>query len=129
MSGEPGDFDLQTAWLRRAKGDMRAFAEALAVRLEAALPGVVEIERRRDGLFARTSHVSRIVVRQDGALLSLDLEHGRLRASRAKVVRGVTLSTETIDVPAWLEAVLVGTRRQGEQAGAAHAVLHDFLMS
>jgi hypothetical protein len=129
MSGEPDSFDLAAAWLRKASGDMRAFTEALATRLSSALPDSVDVERRRDGLFSSTSHVTRIVVRLEGSALTLDVEHGHLRARRAKVVRGVTISSEEIAVPVWLDEVVRGTRAHGEAAGAAHGVLHEFLMS
>ena len=129
MGTDVSGFDLAAAWSRRAGTDMRAFAEALAARLESALPGRVSVERRRDGLFSSTSHVSRIAVRFDDALLTLDHERGALRAARAKVVRGVTIGSQDLAVPAWLDEVVRRTRALGEGAGEAHAVLHDFLMS
>lgn len=129
MSTEPASFDIAAAWIRKAGGDMRAFTEALAARLDAALPGRVEIARRRDGLFSKSSHVASIAVRFDSALLTLQFEHGRLRAKRAKVVRGVTISSEEVGVPAWLDEVVRATRASGAEAGGAHAVLHDFLLS
>ena len=53
------DLDLLAASLRADAGDVDAFVEALAVKLEAALPGQVEVERR-GGLLrraqARASH-------------------------------------------------------------------------
>jgi hypothetical protein len=129
MSAGPGDFDLHAAWLRRAKGDMKAFVEALAARLESALPGSVDVERRRDGFFSKTSHVAKITIRFDTSLLTLELDHGRLDPKRAKVVRGVTIGSEAMTVPAWLEEVVRLTRASGETNDAAHGVLHDFLLS
>jgi hypothetical protein len=129
MSAGPGDFDLHAAWLRRAKGDMKAFVEALAARLESALPESVEVERRRDGLFSKTSHVAKIVIHFETSLLTLELDRGRLHAKRAKVVRGVTISSDVVTVPAWLEEVVHHTRASGEDANATHGVLHDFLLS
>ena len=121
-------FDLAAAWSRRAGGDTRAFAEALAARLEPALPGRVAVERRRDGLFSSTSHVSSITVRFDDALLVLKAERGALSAHSAKVVRGVTIGTRDLPVADWLAEVVRRTRLMGEGAGATHAALHDFLM-
>ena len=40
------DLDLLAASLRADAGDLDAFVEALAAKLEAALPGQVEVERR-----------------------------------------------------------------------------------
>ena len=129
MGAEPSGFDLAAAWTRRAGTDMRAFTEALAARLAPALPGRVAVERRRDGLFSSASHVSRIAIRFDDALLTLEHEHGALRARRAKIVRGVSIGSQDLAVPAWLGEVVSRTRALGDSAGEAHAVLHDFLMS
>jgi hypothetical protein len=128
MSAEPSDFDLDAAWLRKAKGDMKAFVEALAARLEAALPGSVDVERRRDGLFSRSSHVTKILLHFETSELTLELDHGRLHAKRAKVVRGVTISSEAVGVTAWLGEVMRNTRSSGQDASAAYGVLHDFLL-
>ena len=129
MVTEPDDFDLSAAWLRRAKGDMGAFLEALAARLDAALPDAVTIERQRDGLFSRTSHVSKIAVRTELRLLTLEYAQGRLHAIRAKIVRGVSIGSEEITVPIWLDEVLRSTRALGADADAAHDALHTFLMA
>lgn len=121
-------FDLAAAWSRRAGGDTRAFAEALAARLEPALPGRVAVERKRDGLFSSTSHVSSITVRFDDALLVLKAERGALSAHQAKVVRGVSIGTRDMPVADWLAEVVRRTRAMGEGAASTHAALHDFLM-
>jgi len=129
MSAESGDFDLAAAWSRRAAADTKAFVSALAARLEPALPGRIEVERRRDGLLSGSSHVVRITIRFDDALLTLVFDHGHLQATRSKVVRGVVIKSEAIPAPAWLDDVVGRTRALGEGEGQAHAVLHDFLMS
>jgi hypothetical protein len=128
MSG-PTEFDLSAAWLRRANGDMKAFVEGLAVRLEGALPGHVEVERKRDGLFSRESHVSAIVVTVEGKQYSLTFDHGRLKARRSKFVRGITIGSAELPIPEWLSTLSADIALIGRQAGDAHAVLHDFLMS
>ncbi|MCE5421103.1 MAG: hypothetical protein JJ713_10090, partial [Acidithiobacillus sp.] len=48
MSG----YEESAAWLRRAQTDLQAFVEALADRLEGDMPGLVEVERKREGLFS-----------------------------------------------------------------------------
>ena len=45
------DIDLVTASLRADTSDLRAFVEALATKLEDAMPGAVTVERRREGMF------------------------------------------------------------------------------
>ena len=44
------DIDLVTASLRADASDLRAFVEALAVKLEEAVPGAVSVDRRREGM-------------------------------------------------------------------------------
>lgn len=99
------------------------------MRLEGAVPGRVRVERRKDGLFSRASHVTRINVEAQQHLYTLALHAGRLTAQRAKVVRGVTLTTEQMDIPNWLTALRGDIQSMAELAGSAQDVLHDFLMS
>ena len=127
MSSQPDDFDLEAAWLRRAQGDLKAFMEALAVRLEGALPQHVTVERIRDGLFSNTTHVARIAVRTDSATYSLSFIKGVIAATKAKVVRGVVISTSAVPVPTWLSEIRAAAGAMAEQAGGAADVLHDFL--
>ena len=60
---DANQIDLQAAWIRRSSADIQAFVEGLAARLEGDLPGQVDVVRKRDGLFAKTSHVQSITVR------------------------------------------------------------------
>ena len=129
MTADAAGFDLSAAYLRKAQGDAHAFMEGLAARLEGALPGRVEVERKRDGFFSRTAHVTALRVTADDAVLTLRLDHGRFAARRAKVVHGVTLSSQDMSVPAWLEALGGEVGRSGADAEATRTVLHDFLMS
>ena len=97
--------------------------------MEGAIPGNVTVERRRDGLFSRSSHVVKVAIDAGPAVYVLHLENNHLAALRAKSVRGVTLKSEPMAVPEWLAALNVEIQRLAEQVDAAHGVLHDFLMS
>jgi hypothetical protein len=108
---------------------MKAFIEGLAVRLEGALPGHVEVERKRDGLFSRESHVLRISVTFETTQYILSFNGGRLVARRSKFVRGISIGSTDMRMPEWLAALSADMTAVGQQAGAAHAVLHEFLMS
>jgi hypothetical protein len=127
MSVADGSFDLNAALLRRSERDMRAFLSALAARLEGALPGRVETERRRDGLFSRTSHVAKIAVRFDGAIFTITFGKNGLAATRAKLVRDVVISTTPLQVPQWLKELQADVAKLAEYAGSAGDVLHGFL--
>ena len=132
MPGLPNgamDLDLNAAWLRKARGDVRPFLAALAVRLGDSLPGCVEVERKRDGFFSSTSHVTRITVRLDPDVFVLEQERGALAARRTKLVRNVALRTDPMDVPAWLAAVTEAVGRAAGDAEAGRTALHDLLLS
>jgi hypothetical protein len=129
LSSIPSDFDLNAAWYRKSQGDLKAFMEAFAVRLEGAMPGRVTVERQKDGLFSKVRHASRITIEARDHLYVLELQKERLSAHRSKSVHGVTLSTEAMDVSAWLNALQGDIQALAEHAGATQSVLHDFLMS
>jgi len=127
MSAQPDEFDLEAAVLRRSQVDLRAFMEALAVRLEGALPQQVSVERRRDGLLSKTSHVAGIEVRTEKAIYTLTLLKGVLTATRAKVVRDVVISTSSVTAAVWLGEVRAEVSSLAQQSGDAADILHDFL--
>jgi hypothetical protein len=127
LNAGPDQFDLDAALLRRSETELRAFIEALAVRLEGALPGRIAIERRKDGVFSKTSHVAKLVLHGDRATYELACERGRLDASKAKLVRGVVISSSPISPQDWLAEVRTEVQALAEKAGAASDLLHDFL--
>lgn len=127
MSPELDPFDLDAAGIRRAQTDLKAFMEALAVRLQGALPERVSVERKRDGLLARTSHVHEIAVRGDGGEYRLRFDKAQLSASRAKAVRGVVIGTTELTVPQWLAEVRAEVATLAGAMGSASDTLHDFL--
>ena len=127
MSSEPDQFDLDGAILRRSETELRAFMEALAVRLEGAMPGRVDVERKRDGLFSQTRHVARVVVRGDRAVYELARGRAGLEATKAKLVRGVSISSSTLAARDWLAEVRAELQALAEEAGSATDALHGFL--
>jgi len=103
---DSGDtFDVYSAWMRRSTGDMRAFLEAMAVRLEQSLPGMVHVQRKRDGLFAKTQHVSTISLQLGTSQFILEKEASGVKTSRTKVVGGIVLKSEELPLADWLSAV------------------------
>ena len=72
----------------------KAFIEALAVRLEQALPDLVEVTRSHS-LFSKISPVKTIRVRFDTVEYCLQNQHG-FSTEKAKVVRGIVLKTDAV---------------------------------
>jgi hypothetical protein len=125
----PSDFDLSAAGFRRSESDLRAFMEAFALRMESALPSHTVVQRKRDGLFSKQSHVASVSIETANHRYVLSFQAGRLAAERSKVVRGVTLKNEPMEVPAWLESLGMDVEALANHSGSAQNVLHDFLMS
>jgi hypothetical protein len=101
---DPPDLDLLAASLRADASDTAAFLEALAARLEAALPGQVEVQRK-GGLFGGGKRVRRIAVRLGDAHYEVEADGGAVVARRRTVVRGIALKSEELGVDAWIEAL------------------------
>jgi hypothetical protein len=127
MSLEPDDFDLNAAWVRRSQGDLKAFMEAFAVRMDGALPGRVEVERRRDGLLSKTSHVVGVTIRCDRFVYQIVNGKAGVTATRAKLVHGVIISSSQMAVPEWLAEVRAEVQTLADHLNSASDGLHDFL--
>jgi hypothetical protein len=118
---DPG-FELVAASLRADATDLSAFVEALAVKLEGALPGGVRVERRGGGLFSREKRVRRISVSFDETRYDLEREDGTLRTSRRNEVRGIVIKSEPLDLDQWIEGLsreLAAQARESERARIA----------
>ncbi len=125
MSGEP-DFDRQAAWLRRFDADTQGQLGALALRLQEALPDRVTVQRSR-GLFAASARVTGVSVELGQNRYLLELSQGRLRASVALVVRGITLNTRSLEPGEWFVRLAEETRAASADAGALSRSLSDFM--
>jgi hypothetical protein len=106
------NIDLVTASLRADAGDLGTFVEALAVKLEGAIPGGVSVERRRDGMFG-PKRVRRIAVDAGDRRLELRAGDGSVQTLSSRLSGGIVLKREELPTDDWLRAL-------GE-ALAAHA--------
>jgi hypothetical protein len=120
VAGAP-DIDALAASLRADASDTAAFLEALATRLEGALPGQVEVERK-GRMFGGAKRVRRIAVRLGDTHYEIDGDGGGLTARRRSVVRGIALKSEELGVDAWiggLSADLLELAQSSERGRAA----------
>ena len=97
------DLDLLAASLRADAGDLSAFVESLAVKLEEAIPNRVRVDRRKSGMFG-PKLVRQIVVDLGDQRLELRVGSG-LETRRAKLSGGIVLKSEQGDTDAWLAAL------------------------
>lgn len=102
---DPG-FDLVAASLRADTTDLVAFVEALATKLEGALPGDVVVERKGGGLLSRGSkHVRRISVGMEEGRYDLEWAGAQLQTSRCSEVRGIVIKSERLSLDEWIDAL------------------------
>ena len=98
------NIDLVTASLRADMSDLRAFVEALAAKLEDAMPGAVTVERRRDGMFG-PKQVRRIALEASGQRLELRADGASIQTRCARLSAGIVLKSEEVPTDEWLRAL------------------------
>jgi hypothetical protein len=99
--------DLAAAETRADRVDTQAMLDALAARLEGALPRMTAVKRRRVGGFrSKRTEVERIDVELGDARFELVAAGDVLRCARNKVVRGITLKHEEVPIDRWIRDLL-----------------------
>ncbi|MHB1571493.1 MAG: hypothetical protein ACYCXW_18935 [Solirubrobacteraceae bacterium] len=98
------NIDLLAASLRADASDLGAFVEALAVKLEEAVPGAVSIERRRDGMFG-PKRVRRILLDAGGRRLELLTDGASVQTLCSRTSGGIVLKREQLGTDDWLRAL------------------------
>ncbi|MGE0049419.1 MAG: hypothetical protein AB7T01_10870 [Acidithiobacillus sp.] len=121
-------FDDSAAWIRRSQTDMKAFLEALAERLEQGMPGFVEVDRKKDGLFSHHQHLEHLLVHAGEFDYHLNFNGTHVETLRARVVRNVVLKREILPLADWLKSLLQDTAAISTEMQAASQTLHDFLL-
>jgi hypothetical protein len=122
------DFDMQAAWLRRFSADAEANLKAFALRLKEAMPNQVDVHESK-GLFAKAGKVTGVTVDLGEQKYKLEYDRGRLAASVAMVVRGITLSTKTMDPSEWFAKLTAETQKASAHAQALSQSLSAFMGS
>jgi hypothetical protein len=123
---DSGDFDIQAAWLRRFRADAESNLRAFALRLKEAMPEQVTI-RQSKGFLSRTARVAGVSVDLGNNQYTLELANGRLKATVAMVVRGITLNTRDLDPGDWFARLSRETRETTAHAKALSQSLDSFM--
>jgi hypothetical protein len=107
-SSDPGQaLDLAAASGRVDRVDTQAMLDALAVRLEEALPRAVTVKRRRVGGFrSKRTEVERIAVELGDQRFELGQAGAGIVCLRSKVVRGITLKREEVPLSQWVSELV-----------------------
>jgi hypothetical protein len=129
MAGEdaPLDIDLLTASLRADAGDLGAFVEALAAKLEDAAPDRVRVDRRRAGMFG-PKLVRRISLEAGDRRLELVSENGAINTSASRVSGGIVLKSDAVAVDAWLTALGEALAAEAQRSQRTRQALQRMLL-
>lgn len=124
--GAAGNFDIEAAWLRRFQSDAESNLRAFALTLREAMSELVTVEERR-GLFERRGRVVGVQIALGEHQYALQLAKGRLQASIAMVVRGITLNTKSVDPAEWFRRLGEETHQASEHAKSLSESITRFM--
>lgn len=126
--GEPLQMEMLAAALRADSTDLKAFMEALAVKLEGSLPNQTKVTRQ-SGLFSRDHPVREISVALGDYQYHISRDRqGPLVTERLKVVRSIVLKTEQIPMDQWIDDLAAALAEEAAHSTQAHMALERFLM-
>jgi hypothetical protein len=120
------DIDLIAASLRADTSDLGTFVEALAAKLEEAVPGAVRVQRRRDGMFG-PKRVNAIAVDAGDQRLELRTQGTRVETRWARLSGGIVLKSETLETDAWLAALSQALADQARSSQTTRQALERLL--
>ncbi len=131
MASEEGaesgiDIDLLAASLRADAGDLGSFVEALAAKLEEAVPGAVRVDRRRSGMFG-PKLVSRIALDAGDQRLELRADGPRIDTRASRVSGGIVIKTEQLDTDRWLRVLGAALAVEAERSLTTRQALERLL--
>jgi hypothetical protein len=123
------DFDLVAASLRADAADSRGLAEALAMRLEGALPSQTRVQRRSRKFLSREKVVRAIEVDAGENRYALHVDHrGGLEATRATAVRGIVLKNDPLPLDEWIDSLARDIADQARTSAQGRQALERLLM-
>jgi hypothetical protein len=130
MASDDGslELDLIASSLRAGSADVGTFVESLAVKLEEALPGRVQVDRARAG-FRGPKLVRKIALDAGGVRLELMRTGGDVvETRRARVSGGIVLKTEPIAIDDWMESLSQALVSEASRNERTRQVLERLLL-
>jgi hypothetical protein len=124
----PLQMEMLAASLRADTTDLKAFMEALAVKLQGSLPNLTTVTRQ-SGMFSREHPVKEITVNLGDYQYSIARERqGPFVTRRAKVVRGIVLKTDQISLELWIEELATSLAEVAASNSQSRVALERFLL-
>jgi hypothetical protein len=123
------DFDLVAASLRADAADARGLAEALAVRLETALPTQTRVHRRARKFLSRDKVVHAIEVDAGESRYSLEVDdRGGIETRKSAAVRGIVLKNDPLALEEWIDSLARDIAEQARASAQGREALERLLM-
>jgi hypothetical protein len=123
------DFDRVAASLRADTSDVRAYCEALAVRLEGALPAQTRVERKAKRFLSGDKVVRSIAIDAGENRYSLTVDpRGAVEATRSAAVRGIVLKNDPLPLDEWIDALARDLSQQAQQSEQGRLALERLLL-
>jgi hypothetical protein len=127
MEGEGLGFELLASSLRADSTDLKAFTEALATKLEGALPSQTRVERKGGGFLGGPKRVHRISVDLGNNRYEVVGDGGHVQATRGNSVRGIVLKTEQMPLDEWIDDLSRELTEQAQRSEQARIALERLL--
>ena len=124
---EEDHLDLLAASLRADSSDTRALVEALAAKLEGALPTATVVERKAVRLLSSRKRVEKVTIKLGDDTYTLALAGASAKCGRRKTVGGIAIRNEELSLHDWLVHVTDALRAEAERSEAARAALERLL--
>ena len=126
---EPSGLDLEllAASFREDLGDVNAFVEGLAAKLEELLPTRVRVDRKRTG-FRGPKVVERIEFDAGDRRLELRYDGRSVETRNSRLSGGIVLKSDTVTVDAWLEALGQAVADEAQRSAATRQALERLLL-
>jgi hypothetical protein len=122
------NFDLAAAGLRGDGAELSTSLEALASKLEQALPGRAHAERRGDGMLGRgKKRVRSLRVDLGSSCFQLLVDGERLEGFRERQVGGIAIKREPLRAGEWIAALTETLRAEAEHSAEARTALERLL--
>jgi len=101
VSADGLELDILAGSLRADTGDLKAFVEILAKKLDDAFPNRVQIQRK--GMPGRPRPVVHLELTLGESRFELDNDKGQVATRQRRLVRGIALSTDELALDAWID--------------------------
>jgi hypothetical protein len=121
-----GDFDLSAAGLRADAAELATVVEVLAAKLESTLPGRTTVRRRSRRPLSREKRVSEVEVNL-GSRFCLEADGGRFTCWRQKIVGGISIKREALELGEWLRALTEELDASSDESARARTELERLL--